>query len=163
MSSAYDFPGGIHPPERKQRSNQVALMEAPLPSRVVLLLQQHSGQPATPCVAPGDRVTVGSLVAKREGMISSDLHATISGTVGEVSATQIVIESDGKDEWQRLPSLDWQQADPAALLARLNESGIVGLGGAGFPTHIKARVVERHAIHTLVVNAAECEPLYHRR
>ncbi|MCH4810498.1 electron transport complex subunit RsxC [Vreelandella neptunia] len=158
MSSAYDFPGGIHPPERKQRSNQVALMEAPLPSRVVLLLQQHSGQPATPCVAPGDRVKVGSLVAKREGMISSDLHATISGTVGEVSATQIVIESDGKDEWQRLPSLDWQQADPAALLARLNESGIVGLGGAGFPTHIKARVVERHAIHTLVVNAAECEP-----
>ena len=158
MSSAYDFPGGIHPPQRKQRSNQTALVEAPLPSQVVLPLQQHSGQPATPCVAAGDAVKVGSLIAKREGMISSDLHATISGTVGEVSATQITIDSDGRDEWQRLSHLDWRLADAAALLERLNKSGIVGLGGAGFPTHIKARVVERHGIDTLIVNAAECEP-----
>ncbi|HDZ46887.1 hypothetical protein LCGC14_0120060 [marine sediment metagenome] len=158
MSSAYDFPGGIHPPQRKQRSNQAALIEAPLPKRVVLPLQQHSGQPATPCVVLGDVVKVGSVVAKREGMISSDLHATISGTVGEISATHITIEGDGQDEWQRLPHLDWQSAAHEALLTRLSESGIVGLGGAGFPSHIKARVVERHAIHTLVINAAECEP-----
>lgn len=158
MSSAYDFPGGIHPPHRKQRSNQAALIEAPLPNRVVLPLQQHSGQPATPCVASGDGVKVASVVAKREGMISSDLHATISGTVSEVSATQITIEGDGQDEWQRLPSLDWRNAAPETLLTRLSESGIVGLGGAGFPSHIKARVVEQHAIHTLVINAAECEP-----
>jgi electron transport complex protein RnfC len=158
MSSVYDFPGGVYPPERKQRSNQTALVEAPLPSRVALPLQQHSGQPATPCVVPGDAVKVGSVVAKREGMISSDLHATISGRVSEVSATQITIDSDGRDEWQRLPHLDWRLADAAALLERLNESGIVGLGGAGFPTQIKARVVERHGIDTLVVNAAECEP-----
>ena len=158
MSSAFDFPGGIHPPERKQRSNQTALIEAPLPNRVILPLQQHSGQPATPCIAPGDAVKVGSVIAKREGMISSDLHASISGTVSEVSATQIIIDSDGQDEWIRLPSLDWQCTEPNALIERLNESGIVGLGGAGFPTHIKARVVEQHAIHTLVINAAECEP-----
>ncbi|MCL5427248.1 MAG: electron transport complex subunit RsxC, partial [Gammaproteobacteria bacterium] len=158
MSSAYDFPGGIYPPPRKQRSNQAALIEAPLPNRVVLPLQQHSGQPATPCVVSGDAVKVGSVVAKREGMISSDLHATISGTVGEVNATQITIEGNGRDEWQRLPSLDWRSAAPEELLARLSESGIVGLGGAGFPSHIKARVVERHATHTLVINAAECEP-----
>tara|TARA_R110000796_G_scaffold118950_1_gene232914 strand:+ start:6310 stop:7983 length:1674 start_codon:yes stop_codon:yes gene_type:complete len=158
MSNAFDFPGGIHPPERKQRSNQAALIEAPLPSRVILPLQQHSGQPASPCVAPGDAVKVGSVIAKREGMISSDLHASISGTVSEVSGTQIIIDSDGQDEWIRLPSIDWQHSDPNELIERLNESGIVGLGGAGFPTHIKARVVERHAIHTLVINAAECEP-----
>lgn len=158
MSSAYDFPGGIYPPPRKQRSNQAALIEAPLPNRVVLPLQQHSGQPATPCVVSGDAVKVGSVVAKREGMISSDLHATISGTVSEVSDTHITIEGDGRDEWQRLLHLNWQSATPEALLTHLSESGIVGLGGAGFPSHIKARVVERHAIHTLVINAAECEP-----
>ncbi|WGI27093.1 electron transport complex subunit RsxC [Halomonas alkaliantarctica] len=158
MSNVYDFPGGIYPPERKQRSNQSALIQAPLPGRVILTLQQHSGQPATPCVAPGDEVKVGSVIAKREGMICSDLHASISGTVSEVGTTQITIDGDGQDNWERLPSLDWQRAEPSALLERLNESGIVGLGGAGFPTHIKARVVERHAIHTLVINAAECEP-----
>ncbi|TVU89235.1 electron transport complex subunit RsxC [Vreelandella titanicae] len=158
MSHAYDFPGGIYPPERKQHSNQSALIEAPLPGRVILPLQQHSGQPATPCVSAGDTVKVGSLIAKREGMISSDLHASISGTVSEVSATHISIDGDGQDEWLRLPPLAWQNADPHALLERLNESGIVGLGGAGFPTHIKARVVEQHTIHTLVINAAECEP-----
>lgn len=158
MANAFDFPGGIHPPGRKQRSNHAALIEAPLPSRVVLPLLQHSGQPATPCVATGDTVNVGSVIAKREGMISSNLHASISGIVRQVNASHIAIDSDGKDDWLLQPSLDWQRADPKALLERLNESGIVGLGGAGFPTHIKARVVERHAINTLVVNAAECEP-----
>lgn len=158
MSSAFDFPGGIYPPERKLRSNQAALIEATLPKRVVLPLQQHSGQPATPCVAPGDLVKVGSVIAKREGMISSHLHASISGTIADVSTTQIMIEGDGRDEWQRLPGLDWRYSAPIELLERLNESGLVGLGGAGFPTHIKALAVEQHPIHTLVINAAECEP-----
>ncbi|QNU61593.1 electron transport complex subunit RsxC [Vreelandella titanicae] len=158
MSNAFDFPGGIYPPERKQRSNQSALIEAPLPCRVTLPLQQHSGQPATPCVAQGNAVKVGSVIAKREGMVSSALHASISGTVSEVSTTQISIDGNGQDEWLRLPPLVWQNVEPHALLERLNESGIVGLGGAGFPTHIKARVVEQHTIHTLVINAAECEP-----
>ncbi|MDQ7731117.1 electron transport complex subunit RsxC [Halomonas sp. SpR1] len=158
MPSAYDFPGGVYLPERKQRSSQATLIEAPLPSRVTLPLQQHSGQPATPCVAPGDRVKVGSVIANREGMISSNLHTSISGTVTEVTTAQITIESDGQDEWFRLPSLDWRSAGRHELLERLNESGIVGLGGAGFPSHIKARVDERHAIDTLVINAAECEP-----
>ena len=158
MPSAYDFPGGIQPPERKQRSNHAPLSEAPLPQRVTLPLKQHGGQAATPCVAVGEAVKVGSLIAKREGMISSALHASISGTVSEVSTHQISIDGDGQDAWQRLPRLDWRAADSTALLERLSESGIVGLGGAGFPAHIKARVVEQHTIHTLVVNAAECEP-----
>lgn len=158
MSSAFDFPGGIYPPERKVRSSQAGLIDAPLPSRVVLLLRQHGGQAATACVAPGDSVKVGSLIAKREGLISSNLHASISGTVIEVNASHITIESDGKDEWQRLPRLDWCDADREALLERLRESGIAGLGGAGFPTHVKAQTVEQQGVHTLVINAAECEP-----
>ena len=158
MSSAFDFPGGIYPPERKQRSNQAALVSAPLPMRVTLPLQQHSGQASTPCVAVGEQVYVGSIIARREGMISSNLHASISGVIAAVSASHIIIEGDGQDTWQRLPSLDWPHSAPAELLERLNESGIVGLGGAGFPTSVKARVVEQHVIHTLVINAAECEP-----
>lgn len=158
MSSAFDFPGGIYPPERKQRSNQAALVSAPLPMRVTLPLQQHSGQASTPCVAVGEQVYVGSIIARREGMISSNLHASISGVIAAVSASHIIIEGDGQDTWQRLPSLDWALSAPAELLERLNESGIVGLGGAGFPTSVKARVVEQHVIHTLVINAAECEP-----
>ena len=158
MSSAFDFPGGIYPPERKQRSNQAALVSAPLPMRVTLPLQQNSGQASTPCVAVGEQVYVGSIIARREGMISSNLHASISGVIAAVSASHIIIEGDGQDTWQRLPSLDWPHSAPAELLERLNESGIVGLGGAGFPTSVKARVVEQHVIHTLVINAAECEP-----
>jgi electron transport complex protein RnfC len=103
-------------------------------------------------------VYVGSIIARREGMISSNLHASISGVIAAVSASHIIIEGDGQDTWQRLPSLDWPHSAPAELLERLNESGIVGLGGAGFPTSVKARVVEQHVIHTLVINAAECEP-----
>ena len=158
MSSAFDFPGGIYPPERKQRSNQAALVSAPLTMRVTLPLQQNSGQASTPCVAVGEQVYVGSIIARREGMISSNLHASISGVIAAVSASHIIIEGDGQDTWQRLPSLDWPHSAPAELLERLNESGIVGLGGAGFPTSVKARVVEQHVIHTLVINAAECEP-----
>ena len=158
MSSAFDFPGGIYPPERKQRSNQAALVSAPLPMRVTLPLQQHSGQASTPCVAVGEQVYVGSIIARGEGMISSNLHSSISGVIAAVSASHIIIEADGQDTWQRLPSLDWPHSAPAELLERLNESGIVGLGGAGFPTSVKARVVEQHVIHTLVINAAECEP-----
>ena len=109
-------------------------------------------------MAVGEQVYVGSIIARREGMISSNLHASISGVIAAVSASHIIIEGDGQDTWQRLPSLDWPHSAPAELLERLNESGIVGLGGAGFPTSVKARVVEQHVIHTLVINAAECEP-----
>ncbi|MDP3534955.1 MAG: electron transport complex subunit RsxC [Halomonas sp.] len=155
---AFEFPGGIYPPERKARSNQSKLQIAALPALVTLPLKQHAGNAATPCVAMGDSVKVGSLIAQRDGMISAPLHASVSGTVTQISNTAITIESDGLDNWQRLPPLDWRAASPATLLERLDSSGLTGLGGAGFPTYIKAQVAEHHAIDTLVVNAAECEP-----
>lgn len=158
MARLFDFPGGVYPPERKARSAQSPLQRAPLPTHVVLPLRQHSGRPATPCVSPGDNVHVGSLIAKRDGLISADIHATVSGTVSHVDSDAIGIDSDGQDTRQYLPPLAWREADAPTLLTRLDESGVVGLGGAGFPTHIKARVIERHVIDTLVINAAECEP-----
>lgn len=167
MSSASDahkrgFPGGIYPPERKSRSTERPLSEAPLPPRVTLPLNQHSGRPAVPCVEVGDTLRRGTLIAIPDGMISSALHASISGIVvtinRDINDAQIVIESDGEDTETRLAPLDWPTAGHDALLARLDASGIVGLGGAGFPTQVKARVRERHALDTLIVNAAECEP-----
>ncbi|MGO3057314.1 electron transport complex subunit RsxC [Halomonas sp. AOP43-A1-21] len=158
MARLFDFPGGVYPPERKARSAQSPLRRAPLPAQVVLPLRQHSGRPATPCVSLGDNVHTGSLIAKRDGLISAAVHATVSGTVSQMDGDTIVIDSDGQDTRQNLPPLDWRATDAPILLTRLDESGVVGLGGAGFPTHIKARVIERHAIDTLVINAAECEP-----
>lgn len=155
---AYEFPGGIYPPERKERSNQTPLRTAPLPDVVTLALAQHVGKAALPCVSVGDRVKTGAPVGSRDGMISAPVHASISGTVVEISDSAIVVKSDGEDRWETLPPLDWKNAPRQALLERLDDSGLIGLGGAGFPTYIKAQVNEQHAIETLVVNAAECEP-----
>ena len=157
MARTFEFHGGVYPPERKQRS-LVPLRHATLPSRVVLPLDQHAGRPARAIVVVGDRVRVGTPIARCDGMISADLHASISGTVTHSDAMAITIEGDGHDTWQRLPPLDWPNVSAEALLVRLEQSGVVGLGGAGFPTHIKARLGERQRIDTLVVNAAECEP-----
>ena len=155
---AYEFPGGIYPPERKERSNQVPLRTAPLPSEVTLPMSQHTGKVALPCVNVGDAVKTGTLVARRDGMVSANVHASISGTVIEITDSAIIIQGDGEDRWATLPPLDWRTAERDALLQRLDDSGLIGLGGAGFPTYIKAQVNEHHAIDTLVVNAAECEP-----
>ncbi|GHA83282.1 electron transport complex subunit RsxC [Modicisalibacter luteus] len=170
----FDFPGGIFPPERKTLSNRTPLIEAPLPTQVVLPLAQHVGMPAEPVVTVGQSVRTGEIVARAEGMISAHVHASITGTVtaieeravphpsaavGEYQALSIVIEGDGKsDVWLRMASLDWRTASDAALIERLQASGVVGLGGAGFPAAVKAQVRQRHAIDTLIVNAAECEP-----
>ncbi|BCB62428.1 MULTISPECIES: electron transport complex subunit RsxC [Halomonadaceae] len=155
---ANDFPGGIYPPERKERSNRAPLRIAPLPNVVALPLSQHTGKAALPCVNVGDAVDTGTPVARRDGMVSANVHASISGTVIEITDSDIVIQGDGEDRRITLPPLDWRTTHCDALLSRLDEAGLVGLGGAGFPTYLKANVSQQHAIDTLVVNAAECEP-----
>ncbi|SES28545.1 electron transport complex protein RnfC [Vreelandella subterranea] len=157
MARTFEFHGGVYPPERKQRS-QGPVRHAMLPGRVVLHLDQHAGRPAFATVAVGDSVKVGTPIARCDGMISAALHASISGQVTQVDRHTITIDSDGLDAWQRLTPLEWRTASAEERLTRLEHSGVVGLGGAGFPTHIKARVSERQRIDTLVVNAAECEP-----
>ncbi|MCG7598792.1 electron transport complex subunit RsxC [Halomonas sp. McH1-25] len=170
----FDFPGGIMPPERKALSNRAPLIEAPLPARVVLPLTQHVGQPAEPVVTVGQTVRTGEIVACAQGMISAPVHASITGSVtaieeravphpsaavGESKALCIVIEGNGQDDdWLRMPPLDWRSTGDEFLIERLQSSGVVGLGGAGFPTAVKAQVRRRHTIDTLIVNAAECEP-----
>lgn len=154
----FKVPGGITPPSRKAHTRDVPLRMAPLPARATLSLNQHAGTPATPCVTPGQRVLAGERIAAASGALSADLHASISGHVAAIDAAAIIIASDGLDEWQHVEPLEWRSCDIDTLLTRLDHSGVVGLGGATFPTHIKARVRQRHAIDTLIVNAAECEP-----
>ena len=159
---------GVHPPGRKEAS-EAAIERAPIPERVVLPLCQHIGAPANPIVKSGDQVLVGQVVAEAVGACSAPIHAPISGEVKPATTVinptsgipigAIVIEGDGRDTW-----IDMQPADPEALtseetIARIAGAGIVGLGGAAFPTHMKVnRPPGSPAIDTLLVNGAECEP-----
>ncbi|WP_368449476.1 electron transport complex subunit RsxC [Cobetia amphilecti] len=167
----FDFHGGIHPPEHKALSNRAPLVAAPLPREVVLPLSQHIGAPAHPLVEIGQRVKTGELIARAQGMISAPVHASITGVVTAIEPRQIphvsgledlciVIKREGEiDEWARLEAWrDWRQQEAQDLIQRLQDAGVVGQGGAGFPSAVKARVRERHAIDTLILNAAECEP-----
>ncbi|MDR5866017.1 electron transport complex subunit RsxC [Halomonas koreensis] len=167
MVERLDFPGGITPPTRKARATRAPLREAARPARVVLPLAQHAGAPAEPCVRVGQRVRTGEPVARAAGLVSAEVHASVTGRVAALEERPlhdgsrgpcVVIDAEGEDDWWTLPSLDWRATDDDALLARLDASGVVGLGGAAFPAQVKARIRELHEVDTLVVNAAECEP-----
>jgi electron transport complex protein RnfC len=165
----YRFHGGLHLPDNKTQSNGRPARAAALPKRLILPLQQHIGEPAHPTVAVGDRVLKGDVIARAQGLISVPIHAPSSGTVIEIGehpvphpsglpAHCIVIETDGLDQWGELPEpiMDFSTRDPATLRQRIRDAGIVGLGGAAFPTSVK--LDPRQPVHTLIINGAECEP-----
>ncbi|TPE51571.1 electron transport complex subunit RsxC [Maribrevibacterium harenarium] len=172
MSAAtvYNFHGGIHPPENKAQSLRLPLGHPKLPEELILPLGQHIGQASRPLVAVGDKVLKGQTIAINNGFLSSFLHAPTSGTVKVIEERPIahpsgladvciVITPDGADEWQELePLRDWQKVSKTDLLAFLAEKGIVGMGGAGFPTQVKLQGAQKHNLSHLIINAAECEP-----
>jgi electron transport complex protein RnfC len=163
--------GGIHPDYRKELSGERAIEALPLPNRLYIPLQQHIGAPAEILVSAGDLVKKGQVIARRQGQVSAHHHASTSGrvvAVTEIPAPHpsglpqptIVIEPDGREEWAALPE---PIADPFALAPevieeRVAESGIVGMGGASFPSAVKLQLGIRHRIETLLINGAECEP-----
>ena len=157
------FRGGVHPDGCKQLTRGAPIGRLPAPPAVWLPLSQHIGAPALPVVAAGDRVLRGQLAAKKAEGLSANVYAPIAGTVkgvvrhitaGGKKQDHILIEGDGSDESVSLAPL--ASLTPEAVLARIEEAGIVGMGGAGFPTAAKLNV--RGRVDTLVVNAAECEP-----
>ncbi len=168
----WHFPGGLHLPDHKAESTARPLETLPVPERLVLPLRQHIGHIAEPLVAPGERVGKGQMIAAAEGYISAPLHAPTSGTVVAIeeapvphpsglSAPCIVLAADGEDRWAEglpAPVDDYRALAATELRNRIREAGIVGLGGAAFPTAAKLNPPRRHAIDTLVVNGAECEP-----
>ncbi|NLW91648.1 MAG: electron transport complex subunit RsxC [Syntrophomonadaceae bacterium] len=160
---------GIHPDTHKSPTEGKAIESNELPNRVILPVQQHIGAPSVPIVKKGDLVKKGQLLAEAKAPVSSNVHATISGKVVDVSdqphpvlgkCQAIAIESDGADEWAEgvLIERDWQKLNPAEILEIIKEAGIVGLGGATFPTHIKLAPPSGSKVDTLIINAAECEP-----
>ena len=169
LQKLFKFKGGVHPPENKLVSTTRPIAALPMPSRLVLPLRQHVGNIPKIRVEAGQHVLKGELLAEAEGNISAAVHAPTSGVIAAIQEELIphpsglpdvciVLEPDGKDEWIAREHTDWRTADKHALTASLRRSGIVGLGGATFPSHIKLRADGSTGIDTLVINGAECEP-----
>lgn len=162
--------GGVHPPENKiSASNPIEIL--PLPQKVSIPVSQHIGAPATVLVAKGDKVKVGQVIAQSAGFVSANIHSSVSGTVESIDAVldssgykrqAITITVEG-DEW--IDSIDRSaelkkdiQLNAQDIIKRINESGIVGLGGATFPSHVKLSVPAGKKAEVLIINGVECEP-----
>ncbi|MDD6266545.1 MAG: electron transport complex subunit RsxC [Clostridium sp.] len=166
--SLLTFKGGIHPYEGKELTMD-KLIETYLPKgELVYPLSQHIGAPAKPVVKKGDRVLVGQRIAEAGGFVSAHIHASVSGTVknieprlttGGTKAESIIIENDGEYEVMERPApANWQEMDRKDLLEVIQDAGIVGMGGAGFPTHVKLSPKNPDSIDYIIVNGSECEP-----
>ena len=163
--------GGIHPEYRKDLTSEKAIVAMPMPAALYIPLQQHIGSPAEVLVAEGDLVKKGQMIARNQGTVSASQHAPTSGrikSVAEVTAPHpsglpqmtIILEPDGRDEWGGLPEpiADPFAADMHTINERVAQSGIVGMGGAAFPSAIKLNLGEQKKLDTLLLNGAECEP-----
>jgi len=169
------FPHGIHPPERKDFSAESPIEVLPTPDEVLIPLLQHLGAPCEPIVEPKQDVAMGEMVGKGKGFVTAPVHASISGKVQKVVSVTLPngrhvkalpIKADGDQlsgsalfedlyggEW-----IDARDQTPEEISAAISSAGIVGLGGAAFPTHVKLAVNEDKPIDTLIVNGCECEP-----
>ena len=165
---AKTFKGGVHPPESKEATSGKGIVEIPAPEEVIIPLSQHTGAPAKPVVEKGDEVRIGTMIAEADGFISVPAHATVSGKVTDIGdyphplgrkLPAIVLENDGRDEWIDLSGwTDLLDAPADQVRQAVKDAGIVGLGGAAFPTHVKLSPPEGKTIDTVILNGAECEP-----
>ena len=163
------FRHGVHPPDSKALTAHVALRRMPYADEVVLPLRQHAGKPALPVVRPGDRVQRGDVVAEADGFISSPVHASAAGVVAGIGwwphpdgsmAQAIRLAVDPFNPQIPRPRLvpHWEGLTPKQVVKAVQDAGIVGLGGAAFPTHVKLLPPEGVRVEALIVNGAECEP-----
>ena len=160
--------GGVHPTERKEFTEHIPLQRFPEPETVVIPLSMHAGAPANPVVQVGDTVQVGQVIGESAGFISSPVHSSVSGTVTAIEnhghATRgeclsVVIRSDGKNTLHESvkPHKDVEDLTPDEIVDIVREAGIVGMGGAGFPTSVKLKPAK--PVDTILLNGCECEPL----
>jgi len=161
--------GGAHPLDNKDRTAQLATVELPLPAKLVIPVRQHIGDPAIPTVKVGDLVKKGQVIADHENGRTPPIHASTSGKVVDFGhyphplfgqAPSLVIEPDGQDQWLEglLTNRDWKSLSAQELIQIVFRNGIVGMGGAAFPTHMKLAPPKDKVIDTLIINGAECEP-----
>lgn len=167
--SARKFKGGIHPLEGKELTAGKELRIAPLFDKYIVPVRQNIGAPPTLTVKKGDAVKKGQRIAEPGGFVSVPLHSPVCGTVGDIveitgvtgaSEQAVEIIADGTDEWDTGldPTPDWADTEKDVLKKRILDAGIVGMGGAAFPTHVKLSPPPEKNIDTLIVNGAECEP-----
>ncbi|HEY9035190.1 MAG TPA: electron transport complex subunit RsxC [Pseudomonadales bacterium] len=170
MRKTFSIHGGVHPPENKHQSVRTPIRFAGIPSELTYPLSQHIGAPAEPIVAVGDRVLKGQKIAEAQGFVSVPIHASTSGEIiaieartvphaSGMSARCIVLKPDHEDRWiEHAGIADYTQEEPAALVKRIREAGIAGMGGAGFPSAVKLGIKPGTVIQTLIINGTECEP-----
>lgn len=162
------FKGGVHPYDGKELAKDAPIRKAVPKEILVYPLSQHIGAPASPIVAVGDTVLRGQKIAEAGGFVSAPIYASVSGTVKAIEprrtavgdmVNSIVIENDGEMkevEYQAVEDLDRLSGEE--ITARIKEAGVVGMGGAGFPTHVKLSPKEPEKIEYIIANCAECEP-----
>lgn len=169
LKLATSFRHGVHPPDHKELTARVPIRRMPFPDEVVLPLRQHAGNPARLCVKPGDHVERGDTLAEADGWISVPIHASASGTVAGVDwwphpdgsmAEAVRIRVDRWSPQTARPRLvpHWEGLETMEVVQAVQEAGVVGLGGAAFPAHVKLLPPQGTRIELLLVNGAECEP-----
>lgn len=158
------FSGGTHIPDRKNLTADLPIETMPSPDIVAISLSQHIGKPSVPVVNVGDVVSVGQLIAEEGGFVGANIYSSVSGVVTTIEerynpngtkSNYIVIQND-KNDWSAAPLPDIGERTPDNILQRIRLAGIVGMGGAGFPTAVK--LAPKQKVDCLVINGAECEP-----
>ncbi len=162
------FKGGIHPPDKKALAANSHVTEAKPPKIVVIPLSQHAGAPCKPVVTIGQEVKKGEMIGEPGGFVSAPVHSSVSGKVVAIGefmnamgrmVNSVVIENDGKEEWTALKDTpDYMSLSNEDLKEKIKAAGIVGLGGAAFPTAVKLSPPKEKPIDTVLINGAECEP-----
>ncbi|MBR6325806.1 MAG: electron transport complex subunit RsxC [Lachnospiraceae bacterium] len=164
----YTFVGGIHPFDGKKLSKDKPITSLKAGKELVYPLSQHIGAPAKAVVAKGDRVLVGQMIAEAGGFVSAPVHASVSGTVKAIEPRRtvtgdkvmsIIVENDEQyEQVEYHPIPDWTKATADEIRAAIRDAGVVGMGGAGFPNHVKLSPKEPEKIEYIIANCAECEP-----
>ena len=163
-----NYYGGVHPVEGKEPTEHLALVQFPAPETVVIPLSMHLGAPANACVAVGDTVKVGQKIGEAAGFISAPVHSSVSGTVIAIedrphasrgTCLSVVIKNDGLNTVHESvkPNKDLAELSVEEIISIVKEAGIVGMGGAGFPTYVKLQPGK--PIEAVLINACECEPM----
>ena len=165
----FSFKGGVKPNPNKAASTTLPIAHAPLVGRYIVPLHQSVGGTPHPIVQTGDYVLKGQRIGEADGWVSAAVHAPTSGTVVDIGphiiphpsglpTDCVVIEADGRDTWIERTPFDLEKASPEAVREYLRDMGIVGMGGAVFPSHVKLSVPKGKTIEQLIINGAECEP-----
>lgn len=169
MLGAHLFRHGVHPPDLKELTASIPIRRLPFPDEIVLPLSQHAGKPARLIAQRGERVERGDMIAEADGFVSSPVHASAAGTVTEVGlwphpngthspAVRIAVEPHSAQAIRPRIVPDWSTLTPREIVLAIQSAGVVGLGGAAFPAHVKLAPPDDVALDTLVINGCECEP-----